>query len=136
VHEPVDLYNLEVSFIHRLEEHTIILILHVPFVEADHLLTLEFLSLPIYFNFSANISVVTEVGRADLIDIGDTNSFQKLSSSDLTSCKCLGHTFFCECHTTLKTSIMHNCMGSLFLTSSTLIKANCKFQISDTREDF
>ena len=64
VHEPADLYNLDVSFIHRPEEQTIILILHVPFVEADHLLTLyEFVSLPIHFNFSANISVVPEVLR-------------------------------------------------------------------------
>jgi len=135
VHEPADLYNLDVSFIHRPEEQTIILILHVPFVEADHLLTLyEFVSLPIHFNFSANISVVPEVGRADLIAIGDTNSFQTLSSSDLAACKRLGPTFFCEGRTVLKTNIVHDCMGSLFLATSTLIKANCKFRISDTRE--
>jgi len=135
VHEPADLYNLDVSFIHRPEEQTIILILHVPFVEADHLLTLyEFVSLPIHFNFSANISVVPEVGRADLIAIGDTNSFQTLSSSDLAACKRLGQTFFCEGRTVLKTNIVHDCMGSLFLATSTLIKANCKFWISDTQE--
>jgi hypothetical protein len=40
VHEPADLYKLEVSFIHRPEEQTIILILHVPFVEAEQLLPL------------------------------------------------------------------------------------------------
>jgi hypothetical protein len=34
----------------------------------------------------------------------------------------------------LKTNIVHDCMGSLFLATSTLIKANCKFPISDTRE--
>jgi hypothetical protein len=62
VHEPADLYKLDVSFIHRPEDHTIIQILHVPFVEADHLLTLyEFVSLPIHFDFSANISVVLEI---------------------------------------------------------------------------
>jgi hypothetical protein len=88
VHEPADLYKLEVLFIHRPEEHTIILILHVPFVGADHLLMLyEFVSLPIHVNFSANISVVPEVGRADLIAIRDTNSFQTLSSLDLAGCK-------------------------------------------------
>jgi len=135
VHEPADLYDLDVSFIHRPEEQNIILILHVPFVETDHLLTLyEFVSLPIHFNFSANISVVPEVGRNDLIAIGDTNSFQTLSSSDLAACKRLGQTFFCEGRTVLKTNIVHDCMGSLFLATSTLIKANCKFHISDTRE--
>jgi hypothetical protein len=107
----------------------------VPFIEADHLLTLyEFVFLPIHFNFSANISVVPEVGCADLIAIGDTNTFQMLSSSDLAGCKRLRATFFCEGRTVLKTNIVNDCMGSLFLASATLIKANCKFQISDTRE--
>ncbi len=128
VHKPANLYNLEVSFIHRPEEHTIILIQHVPFVEADHLLTLyEFVFLPIHFNLSSNISIVPEVGRVDVLAIGDTNSFQTLSSSDLANCRCLGTTFFCEGRTVLKTNIIHDCMGSLFLGSSTLIKANCKF---------
>jgi len=73
-------------------------------------------------------------GQADFIAIGDTNSFQTLSSSDLASWKHLGTTFFCEGRTVLKTNIVHDCMGSLFLASSTLIKANCKFRISDMRE--
>jgi hypothetical protein len=56
VHQPSDLYKLDTSFIHRAEEHTVILILHVPFVETKHLLPLyEFISIPIYFNFSSNI---------------------------------------------------------------------------------
>jgi hypothetical protein len=89
---------------------------------------------PIHFNFSINISVVPEVGRADLIDIGDTNLFQTPLSSDLASYKCLGSNFFCEGRTILKTNIVHTRMGSLFLASATLIKANCMFWISDTRE--
>jgi len=80
VHEPADLYNLEVSFIHRPEEHTIILLLNVPFVEADHLLTLyEFCVAAHSLQLQLNISVMPEVGRADLLAIGDTNSFQTLS---------------------------------------------------------
>lgn len=56
VHQPLDLYKLEVSFIHRQEKETVIIILHVPFVKADNLLLLyEFIPLPIQFNFSANI---------------------------------------------------------------------------------
>jgi len=107
----------------------------VPFIVADHLLTLnEFVSLPIHFDFRANISVVPEVGWADLIAIGDTNSFQALSSSDLANCKRLGMTFFYEGCRVLKTNIFHDCMGSLFLASARLIKTNCKFRISETRE--
>ncbi len=94
VHEAADLYKLDVSFIHHLEEQTVILILHVPFVEAKNLLSLyKFVSLSVHFNFSENISVIPEVGWADLITIGDTNSFQTLSSLDLTNCKQLGLTF-------------------------------------------
>jgi hypothetical protein len=66
--------------------------------------------------------------------IGDTETFQTLLSSDLAGCKRLGQTFFCKGRTVLKTNMVNDCLGSLFLASSTLIKANCKFQISDTRE--
>ncbi len=127
VHEPADLYKLEVSFIHGPEDYTIILVLHVPFVEAEHLLPLyEFVSLPIHFNFSANISVVPDVGRADLIAIGDTKTFQTLSSSDLAGCRRLGQTFFCSGSSVLKTNLVHNCLGSLFLGTATLIKTKMK----------
>ncbi len=116
------------SFIHRPEYYTIILILQVPFVEAEHLLPLyEFVSLPIHFKFSANISIVPDIGWADLIAIGDIETFQTLSSSDLAGCKRLGQTFFCEGHTVLKTNMVNNCLGSLFLASLTLkLTANSK----------
>jgi hypothetical protein len=128
IHQPSDLYKLETSFIHRLEEHTVILILHVPYVETENLLPLyEFISLPIYFNFSSNISVILDVGKQDLIAIGNTEAFQTLSSSDLANCKCLGKTFI------LQTNIVDDCLGSLYLGSATLIKHNCKFQIDNTR---
>jgi hypothetical protein len=88
IHEAADLNKPDVSFIHHLEEQTVILILHVPFVEAKNLLSLyEFVSLPVHFNFSSNISIVIEVDGADLTAIGNTNLFQMLLPSDLTSCK-------------------------------------------------
>jgi hypothetical protein len=97
IHQPSDLYKLEVSFIHRPEDQTVILILHVPFVETENLLPLfEFISLPIYFNFTDNVSVIPDVGKADLIAIGNTEAFQTFSTSDLANCKRLGNTFFCD----------------------------------------
>jgi hypothetical protein len=135
IHQPSDLYKLETSFIHRPEEATIILILHVPFVETENLLPLyEFISLPIYFNFSSNVSVIPDVGKQDLIAIGNTEAFQTLSSSDLANCKRMGKTFFCDGRSVLKTNIVTDCLGSLYLGSSTLIKNNCKFRIATTRE--
>jgi hypothetical protein len=135
VHQPSDLYKLETSFIHRPEESTVILILHVPYVETENLLPLyEFISLPIYFNFSSNVSVLPDVGKQDLIVIGNTEAFQTLSSSDLANCKRMGKTFFCEGRSVLQTNIVNDCLGSLYLGSSTLIKNNCKFRIATTRE--
>jgi hypothetical protein len=81
VHQPSDLYKLDTSFIHRPEEHMIILILHIPFVETENLLPQnEFISLPIYFNLLANVSVILDIGTSDLIAIGNTQAFQTLSS--------------------------------------------------------
>jgi hypothetical protein len=135
IHQPSDLYKLEVSFIHWPKEQMVIIILYVLFVENKNLLPLfEFISLPIYFNFTANVSVIPDVGKADLIAIGNTEAFQTLSTSDLANCKRLGSTFFCDGRSVLQTNIIENCLGSLYLGSSSLIKANCKFRIDSTRE--
>ena len=55
----------------------------------------EVVPLPIHFHFSANISVGPDVGRANLIAIGDTETFKTLSSSDLAGFRRLGQTFSC-----------------------------------------
>jgi hypothetical protein len=94
----------------------------------------EFISLQIYFNFSSNVSVIPDVGKSDLIAICNTEAFQTLSTSDLANCKCLGQTFFCEGHSVLQTNIVIDCLGSLYLRSTTLIKTNCKFHIDSTRK--
>jgi len=75
----------------------VVIILHVPLVDASNLLPLyEFIPLLIHFNFSANILVILDVGQAGLIliAIGHTQAFETLSSLDLANCKCLGLTFF------------------------------------------
>jgi len=46
----------------------------------------------------------------------------------------MGKTFFCEGRSILQTNIIEDCLGSLYLGSSTLIKNNCKFKIATTRE--
>jgi hypothetical protein len=67
IHQPSDLYKLETSFIHHPEEQTVILILHVPFVEAENLLPIyKFISLPIYFNFSSKVSIIPDVVKLAL----------------------------------------------------------------------
>ena len=52
----------------------VILILHVPFVESEHLLPLyKLISQPIYFNFSSN--VILHVSKPDLIAIRNIKAF-------------------------------------------------------------
>jgi hypothetical protein len=78
IHQPSDLYKLETSFIHHPEEFTVILILHVPYVENENLLPLyEFISLPIYFNFSSNISVVPDVGNRTSSQLATLKLFRR-----------------------------------------------------------
>ncbi len=55
----------------------------------------EIVPLLIHFHFSAKISVGPDVGRPNLIAIGDTKIFKTLSSSDLAGCRRLGQTFSC-----------------------------------------
>jgi hypothetical protein len=130
IHQPSNLYKLETSFIHRPEEQTIILILHVLFVEAENLLPLyEFISLPIYFNFSSNVSIILNVGKSDLIAIGNTEVFQNSFHFRSGKLQTSGSNVFLR-----RTNIVLDCIGSLYLGSATLIKANCKFCIDSTRE--
>jgi len=104
-------------------------------VEAKNLLPLyEFISLPIYFKFSLIVSVNPDVGKSDLIAIGNREVFQTLSTSDLANCKRLGQKFFCEGRSVLQTNVVQDRLGSLYLWSATMIKANCKFRIDSTRE--
>jgi len=107
IHQPSNLYKLETSFIHSPEEQMVILILRIPFIEAENFLPLyKFISLPIYFNFSSNVSIILDIEKSDLIAFGNTEAFQTLSTSDLANCKCLGQTFFCEGRSVLQTNII------------------------------
>jgi hypothetical protein len=81
-----------------------------------------------------NVSIILDVGKQDFIDIGNTEAFQTLSSSDLANCKRLGKTFFYKGCSILQTNIVNDCLGSLYLGSTTLIKNKCKCRIDSTRE--
>jgi len=50
----------------------------------------EFLLLPIHFNFSANSSLIPDVGLNNLLAIGHSKSFQTISSLHLRD------TFYCK----------------------------------------
>ncbi len=97
VHQPSDLFLVETSYIYKPDEKTFVLVLHVPLVTPHNLMPLyEFIPLPIYFNFSSNVSVTPEVGTTNMIAVGHSQSYQLLSSTDLQSCNKMGETFFAK----------------------------------------
>jgi hypothetical protein len=93
IHKPSDLFLVEMSYVYKLDEKTFVLILHVPLVTPHNLMPLfEFILLPVYFNFTSNITVTPEVGPNNMIAVGHSESYQLLSSSDLQDCNKLGDT--------------------------------------------
>ncbi len=92
-----DLFQIEVSHLYSSATNEVTLILHVPMVANFNLLNLyEFLPLPIHFDFSANISIMPDIGQTNLLAIGNSQSFQAISSTDLHACLHLGDNFFCK----------------------------------------
>jgi hypothetical protein len=97
VHQPLDLFLVETSYIYKPDEKTFVLVLHVPLVTPHNLMPLfEFIPLPIHFNFSGNVSVTPEVGVTNMIAVGHSQSYQLLSSTDLQSCKKWGRLTFAK----------------------------------------
>ncbi len=97
IHKPSDLFLVETSYVYKPDEKTFILILHVPLVTPHNLMPLfEFIPLPVYFNFTGNVTVTPEVGPNNMIAVGHSESYQLLSSSDLQDCNKLGDTYFCK----------------------------------------
>ncbi len=130
-----DLFQVEVSHLYDPKTLQFTLIVHIPLVSNANLLELyKFLPLPIHFNFSANVSITSDVGQNSLLAIGHTKSFQTISSSDLHSCLHLGDTFFCKGRKVMETSFKKSCLGSLYLTNSDAIQNSYKFKIAEASE--
>jgi hypothetical protein len=93
VQEPSDLLLVETSYIYRPDDNTFILVLHLPLVSPHNLMPLyKFIPLPIYFNFSSNVSLTPEVGNINMIAVRHLKLYQILSSSDLRNCIKMGET--------------------------------------------
>jgi hypothetical protein len=97
IHKPSDLFLVETSYVYKPDKKTFVLILHLPLVSPHNLMPLfEFIPLPVYFNFTSNVTVTPEVGSNNMITIGHSESYQLLSLSDLQDCNKLGDTYFCK----------------------------------------
>jgi hypothetical protein len=111
------------------------LIVHIPLISNANLLEMyEFLPLPIYFNFLANILITPDVGQNNLLGIKHSKSFQTIFSPDVHSCLHLGDTFFCKGRKVMETSLKKSCLGSLYLANAEAIQTTCKFKVAEASE--
>jgi hypothetical protein len=94
----------------------------------------KFIPLPVYFNFSSNVTVTPEVGPKNMIAVGHSESYQLLSSSDLQNCNKLGDTYFCKGRNVLLTDLTKTCLGTLYLADHTNIQTRCKFTVDGAQE--
>jgi hypothetical protein len=135
IHKPSDLFLVETSYVYKPDEKTFVLILHVPLVTPHNLMPLfEFIPLPVYFNFSSNVTVTPEVGSNNMIAVGHSESYQLLSSSDLQACNKLEDTYFCKGRNVLLKDLTKTCLGSLYLADHTNIQTKCKFTVDGAQE--
>jgi uncharacterized coiled-coil protein SlyX len=135
IHKPSDLFLVETSYVYKPDEKTFVLILHVPLVTPHNLMPLfEFVPLPVYFNFSSNVTVTPDVGINNMIAVGHSESYQLLSSSDLQNCNKMGETYFCKGRNVLLTDLLKTCLGSLYLADHSSIQTRCKFTVDGAQE--
>ena len=74
------------------------------------------------------------VPEAELIAIGQGNSYKILSQADLASCTKRSSIFLCEKHQVLQTDLSQSCLGSIFATNVIGVKQNCKLERTKLRE--
>ena len=130
-----DLFQIETSFVFQPNNLTFNILLHVPLVKPEFLLTLnQYIPFPLSQDFSANHSLTPAVGSADIIAVGNLNTFKIVSQSDLTSCHRLGDTYFCKGRNVLQTKMGGTCLGAIFIKDLAGMKSFCKFEITPLEE--
>ncbi len=132
IHKPSDLFLVQTSYVYKPDEKTFV---HVPLVTPHNLMPLfKFIPLPVYFNFSSNVTVTPEVGPNNMITVGHSESYQLLSSSDLQDCNKLGDTYFCKGRNVLLKDLTKTCLRALYLADHTNIQTKCKFTVDGAQE--
>ena len=99
-----DLFQIKASFVFQPHNLTFNILLHVPLVKPEFLLSLhQYIPFPLPQDFSANHSLTPSVGNADILAFGDMNTFKIVSQSDTTTSHQLGDTYFCKERNVLQT---------------------------------
>jgi len=135
VHHTSDLYQLETSFLYNPVEHVFIIILHIPMVKREHLLTMyKYEPQPLATHLTENSSLVPDVGHQDIIAVMGLQAYKVMSSSDLLDCLKFGNHHFCGGGNALRTNFKSTCLGSIFIGDFESSRSQCNFWIQRKKE--
>lgn len=151
---PQDLFQLDTSYIRSQDE--VLMILHIPCVSTDSLLTLyEYIPFPYPLTQSVpNLSPPSSDNLHTLQDLVDANHlpsssalffksdapmiaigsnknldyipYRLVSQSDLSSCIQKNHIYLCEHHQTLRKDLPGSCLGALYVQHEEGVIQNCQ----------
>jgi hypothetical protein len=135
VHHTSDLFQLETSFLYNPVEHVFIIILHIPMVKREHLLTMyKYEPQPLATHLAENSSLVPDVGQDDIIAVMGLEAYKVMSSSDLLDCLKFGNHHFCGGGNALRTNFKSTCLGSIFMGDFESSRTQCNFWIQRKKE--
>ena len=135
VKHTTDLFQIPLSYVYQPGNETVSLILHVPFVKHENLLQMhQYLPFPLSHDLSPNHSVTPAVGQNDILAYSGYETYKIVSQSDLAACHKMGDIYFCKGRNDLRTDIQDTCLGALFLQQPKGIQKQCKFEITNAKE--
>ena len=154
---PQDYFQLDLSYIRSGKD--VLMILHVPCVTTNHLLSIyKYIPFPYpithatvfdpdYIHYVSDAlsrqndttSSLFFIPETEMIAIGRASSlgasqFKLISNSDLASCVKRNHIFLCEKHQVLQTNLPGTCLGALYLQHEGGVIENCQLKRKPVRE--
>jgi len=157
---PQDYFQLDLSYIRSGKD--VLMILHVPCVTTNHLLSIyKYVPFPYptsHTSFSSSFephfihsisdvlarnndsaSSLYFVPETEMIAIGRTSArgtaqYKLISNSDLAGCVKRNHIYLCEKHQILQTNLAGTCLGALYLQHEGGVIENCEIKRKPLRE--
>jgi hypothetical protein len=157
---PQDYFQLDLSYIRSGKD--VLMILHVPCVTKNHLLSIyKYIPFPYptfhttfsdsfdrnYIHSVSDVLARTNdsasslflIPETEMIAIGRTSmqgqaQFKLISNSDLAGCVKRNHIYLCEKHQVLQTNLAGTCLGALYLQHEGGVIENCQIKRKPIRE--
>jgi hypothetical protein len=138
-----DYYQLEMSYLRK--EDGVVAILHVPAMVAPKMMSLyRYVPFPIPLQEGGGDVKSDSRDKthalfiktpSDLIALDENNNFKIVSATDFATCTQHSKIFLCKSGEILKTNLLEDCMGSLFMRNKEAVQTNCKFEIKPIKEE-